>query len=138
VGTTLSSFSQSGLNGPSVSAPWKSHHPTVVIFFASWCGPCKTELPALSKYMATHHLGKVTVLGVDTQDARGAGRNVVAKDGLNFAVMFDPQSTVAAGRFKISALPDTAFVTAAGVVQNMIIGPMTTKEFAAGVAALNA
>jgi thiol-disulfide isomerase/thioredoxin len=138
VGTTLSSLSESSLAGPTIPAPWNSHHATAVIFFASWCGPCKTELPALAKYLASHSLGRVTVLGVDTQDARNAGRNVVTKDHLNFSVMFDPQSTVAAGAFKLGSLPDTVFVTPRGVVQHMTIGPITAKQFAAGVAALNA
>jgi len=138
VGTTLAPLTESSLAGPSIAAPWNSHHATVVIFFASWCGPCKTELPALATYLSTHRLGKVTVLGVDTQDARAAGTNVVAKDHLNFSVMFDPLSKVAAGSFKLAALPDTVFVTAKGVVQNMTIGPITATQFAAGVAALNA
>lgn len=138
VGTTLPSVHESSVAGPTIAAPWNTHHATAVIFFASWCEPCRTELPALAKYLASHRLAHVTVLGVDTQDARGAARNVVAKDHLTFPVMFDPQSTVAAGTFQLGALPDTVFVTAQGVVQHMNIGPITPAKFAAGVAALNA
>jgi thiol-disulfide isomerase/thioredoxin len=138
VGTTLSSLSEASLAGPSISAPWNSHHATVVIFFASWCEPCKTELPALSKYLADHSLGNVSVLGVDTQDTRSSGQHVVSSDHLNFPVFFDPSSTVAAGKFKLAGLPDTVFVTAKGVVQNMHIGAISAAQFAAGITALNA
>ncbi len=138
VGTRLASFSEAGLEGGTINAPWGAGHPSVVVFFASWCGPCKAELPALSKYLAAHSVGKVVVLGVDTQDSRGSGRNMVTKDKLKFPVMFDPQSTVAAGDFKIGALPDTVFVTAKGVVHAMTIGAISPDQFASGIAALNA
>jgi len=138
VGTTLPSLTEGGLHGTTVSAPWNHHQATAVIFFASWCEPCKTELPALAHYLATHSLGKVAVLGVDTQDQLSAGQAVVARDHLTFPVFFDPASTVAAGKFQLGALPDTAFVTATGKVQDLHIGPISATQFAAAVAALNA
>jgi cytochrome c biogenesis protein CcmG, thiol:disulfide interchange protein DsbE len=138
VGTTLPPISESSLSGPSITAPWGTHHATVVVFFASWCGPCRSELPALSKYLSSHSLGKVSVLGVDTQDTRASGQSVVLKDHLNFPVLFDPSSTVAAGKFQLAGLPDTVFVSAQGVVQSVHIGAISTAQFAAGVSALNA
>jgi thiol-disulfide isomerase/thioredoxin len=138
VGTTLKPLTEAGLSVSTVAAPWNTHHASVVIFFASWCAPCKSELPALSKYLATHSLGDVSVVGVDTQDSRSSGRSVVKNDHLNFPILFDPSSTVAAGRFQLAGLPDTAFVTAAGVVQNLHIGAISDQQFAAGVAALRA
>jgi peroxiredoxin len=137
VGHTMATLNQSGLNSSKVSAPWNSHHATVVVFFASWCQPCKTELPALGKYLATHSLGGVSVLGIDTQDVRSSAQSVVKNDHLNFPVIFDPQAAVYA-RFQLIGLPDTAFVTSRGVVQNLHIGLITMKQFAAGVAALKA
>lgn len=137
VGTSLPPVSESSLAGPHIAAPWNHHRATVVVFFASWCGPCRTELPALSKYIATHSLGRVSVLGVDTQDTLAAGRSVVARDHLSFPVFFDPSSTVAAGKFLLAGLPDTVFVTAAGVVHSVHIGAISASQFAAGVAALN-
>jgi thiol-disulfide isomerase/thioredoxin len=138
VGKTLPAIREASLAGPMISSPWSSRHATVVIFFASWCGPCRTELPALSKYLATNSLGRVTVLGVDAEDSVSSGRSTLAKDHLNIPAFFDPLSNVAAGNFLIGSLPDTVFVTARGVVQNMTIGAISTKQFAAGIAALNA
>jgi len=138
VGKTLPAIREASLAGPMISSPWSSRHATVVIFFASWCGPCRTELPALSKYMATHSLGRVTVLGVDAEDSVSSGRSTLVKDHLKIPAFFDPLSKVTAGNFLITALPDTVFVTAQGDVQDMTIGPISTKQFAAGIAALNA
>lgn len=137
VGTSLPALSESSLAGPRIDAPWNHHRAAVVVFFASWCGPCRTELPVLSRYLATHSLGQVSVLGVDTQDTRSSGRSVVARDHLRFPVFFDPSSTVAAGKFLLAGLPDTVFVTAAGVVRSVHIGAISAAQFAAGVAALN-
>jgi len=138
VGTHLTSLSENGLTGGTLAAPWNAHHASVVIFFASWCAPCKQELPALASYLADHNLGKVSVLGVDVEDSRSAARATVNKYHLKLPVLFDPSSTVAAGRFKLLGLPDTVFVDAQGIVRAETIGAISTTKFAAGVAQLNA
>ena len=137
VGKTLGHWTQAGLDGSMVSAPWNTGHATVVVLFASWCEPCKTEFPALSTYLATHSLGKVALLGVDEQDSRSSALAFLKKEHVTMTSIFDPQ-TSAYNRFLLQGIPDTVFVTAKGVVQNMQIGAISTSTFAADVAALNA
>jgi cytochrome c biogenesis protein CcmG/thiol:disulfide interchange protein DsbE len=137
VGKTLTQWSQSGLNGTKVAAPWDTGHPTVVVIFASWCGPCRTEFPELSKYLATHSLGKVSLLGVDVQDTPAKATAFLHQNHVVMTSVSDPQASVY-GRFLLSGIPDTIFVDAKGVVQNMTIGAISPAKFAAGVAALNA
>ena len=138
VGRTLPTITESSLAGPTLTSPWTSHHPTVVVFFASWCPYCRTELPQLAHYLATHSLGKVSIVGVDAQDSRSAGRSTLAKYHLAFPAFFDPSSSVTAGKFLVSGLPDTVFVNARGVVTAMTVGVISPKAFASGVATLNA
>lgn len=137
VGKTLTLWSQSGLNGTTVAAPWDSGHPTVVVIFASWCGPCRTEFPQLSKYLATHSLGKVSLLGVDVQDTPAKATAFLRQNHVAMTSISDPQASVY-GRFLLSGIPDTIFVNAQGVVQNMTVGAISPAKFATGVAALNA
>lgn len=137
VGTTLTKWSQAGLNGEKVAAPWNAGHATAVVIFASWCGPCKAEFPALSRYLATHSLGRVSLLGVDEQDSRSAALAFLQKTHVKMTSIFDPQDG-AYDRFLLSGIPDTVFVTSRGVVENMQVGSISTKTFAADVAALNA
>ena len=138
VGRTLPSITEASLAGPSLTSPWTSHRATVVVFFASWCTVCRTELPQLSHYLATHQLGKVVVVGVDAQDSRSAGRATLARYHLDFPAFFDPSSTVTAGTFLASGLPDTVVVNAKGVVTAMTVGAISPSAFAKGLATLTA
>jgi cytochrome c biogenesis protein CcmG/thiol:disulfide interchange protein DsbE len=137
VGQTLTKWSQAGLDGSTVRAPWDTGHATVVVIYASWCGACRTEFPELSKYLATHRLGEVSLLGVDVQDTRAKATAFLERNHVTMTSISDPQASVY-GRFLLSGIPDTIFVTAKGVVQNMTIGAISPAKFATGVAALNA
>jgi len=90
VGKHVKSFTLAGLNGGKVSAPWVTGHPTVLVFFASYCGPCKTEMPEIAKYIRTTNLTPVDVVAVDVTDVRSAAQVMVKKDGVTFPVAFDP------------------------------------------------
>ena len=136
VGTEASSFTLPSLAGGSLIAPYTKGHPTVVVFMASYCAPCRAELPHLVAYLSDHSTGSVRVIGVDTGDQRRAGLTFVHHDAVPFPVAFDPNSTVAAS-FQLQGIPDTVFVSAQGKVTNVVIGKITPAQFASDVAAIN-
>ena len=137
VGTTLSSLSEASLAGPSISAPWNSHHATVVIFFASWCGPCQKEMTEVATYLRHHNEGSVEVIGIDSHDTRGPAMAFDEKSGVAFRVVFDPNLKVA-NIFNLAAIPDTAFVNAKGVVTQIYSGAIPASQLAKGIANLRA
>lgn len=136
VGKTVPSFSLSGLTGGTVVAPWKSRHAAVLIFFASYCGPCKSEMPKVANYLRHHHEGAIRVIGVDADDERGAAQAFVRNSGVGFPIAFDPNGTVTTGIFKFAAVPETAFVTAAGIVHQIYFGAIPKNILVTGIASL--
>jgi thiol-disulfide isomerase/thioredoxin len=89
--------------------------PVILNLWASWCAPCRTELPTLQRFARTAG-DQVTVLGVDTGDTRDAGASVLQDTKISYPNLYDErrQLLVAVGR---GALPVTLFVTADGTVR---------------------
>ena len=133
VGKSVASFSLSGLSSGTVEAPWKSHHAAVLIFFASWCGPCQSEMPKVADYLRHHNEGSIRVIGIDANDERGAAKNFVTKSGVTFPVAFDPDGAVTAGIFKFQTLPETVFVKAGGVVNQVYFGAIPKSVLATDI-----
>jgi len=138
VGKSVRGFSLSGLSGGTVRSPWTSGHPGVLIFFASWCGPCKAEMPKIAKYLATHGEGAIQVLGIDTADQRSAGQSFVSRAGATFHVGFDPSSSIASGVFGFQGIPETVFVSAKGVVVEVYPGAIPKDQLVKGLEVLRA
>jgi len=136
VGTSLRDFSATGLSGGTVRAPWTSGHPAVVVFFASWCEPCKAEMPRVAAYVSSHHLGDVRVVGVDYEDAKTSARHFVTKDRVTFPVAYDTSGLLTAGVFKLQGLPDTVFVNGHGVVTEVHVAAVSDAQLSAGIKAL--
>jgi len=136
VGKSVKGFHLTGLNGGSISAPYAQGHPTVLIFFASWCGPCKAEMPKVAAYLRSHNEGAVRIVGIDTNDQRANGRKFVSGAGVTFPVAFDPSTSISNGIFQLQAIPDTVFVNARGVVTQVYQGAIPTGQLAKDIAAL--
>lgn len=89
--------------------------PMVITFWASWCGPCRRELPIFQRF-ATKYAGRVAVLGIDYNDVNPAAALDLAKEtGTRFPLLADTETAIAQkGGLSISLLPTLAFLDADG------------------------
>jgi thiol-disulfide isomerase/thioredoxin len=99
----------------------------VVNLWASWCPPCRAEMPAIEKvYQAYADLGLV-VLGVNTtyQDSESAAQAFVNEYGLTFPIPLDLDGSVSQ-RYALNGLPTTFFIDRKGIIRSVIVGgPMS-------------
>ncbi len=105
------------LNGSGPVRLDRAGRPTVINLWASWCAPCRRELPALQRFSAATG-GQVTVVGVDTRDTRTAGESLVHDLGLTYPMLADPQAALSRAVVR-STLPITIFVDGSGVIRHV-------------------
>lgn len=86
--------------------------PAVLNLWASWCGPCRTELPAMQR-LADRAGDRLRVVGVDTGDQRDAAASFGTDTGVKLPTLYDPDRTLANALGR-TGLPVTVFVDAAG------------------------
>jgi len=107
--------------------------PTVVNFFAAWCVPCRTELPAFKAASDAHP--EVAFLGVDHQDSRSDAIELLDEFGITYPAGYDPRGEIAA-KYRIRGLPATVFIDARGRVTELHQGALSAAAIDAGVRAL--
>lgn len=79
---------------------------TVVHFFATWCEPCRDELPALNRLVARADPARLRVLSISVAEVDVRVRNFVEKLPVNFPVLLDRDRSVAKS-WNVTALPTT-------------------------------
>ena len=87
-------------------------HPVVVNLWASWCDPCRYELPFLQR-QALARAARVAFLGVNSGDNRDDARRLSTRFPMPYPSIEDPRQAVA-GRYGARGLPATAFYDTRG------------------------
>jgi thiol-disulfide isomerase/thioredoxin len=93
--------------------------PLVVNVWASWCGPCRKEMPALAEFDQRYG-EQVPVIGVDYQDPQtGPALELAYKSGVTYPLLADPQGDLqGAAPFPLKiGMPSFAFVSEDGTVE---------------------
>jgi len=111
---TTPDFARAALDGSRVETASLRGRVMLIDFFAEHCVPCVKSLPAIEAlHRAEPHLA---VVGVSEDDDAEGARRMVARHGLTFPVVHDPEHALA-GRYRVVELPATFVVDARGVVR---------------------
>ncbi|MEW2431598.1 redoxin family protein [Micromonospora sp. NPDC047644] len=91
--------------------------PAVINVWASWCPPCRKELPAFQR-LSERATGKLQVIGVNSRDSRGGAQSIGEDFGVRFPILVD-QGEALQRELKRNAIPLTLFVDGDGQVRHI-------------------
>ena len=120
-------FEVKSLDGSSLSLAGFHGKPLVVNFFASWCDPCREEMPLINELAGRGAKDGYSVLGIAVEDTRAAIVEYVREAKLNFPVALDLNSTVKRS-YRIFGPPATFFIDHHGTIRDIVLGPMTAER----------
>jgi cytochrome c biogenesis protein CcmG/thiol:disulfide interchange protein DsbE len=111
------------------------HRGSVVLmnFWATWCPPCKEEMPALERLAREERGRGVVVLGIDQGESAEVARSFVRAHGITFPILLDEDQQYASSYVSIG-LPTTVIVGRDGRVVKGIDGAQTIEQFRAALA----
>ena len=98
--------------------------PVIINFWASWCGPCRVEMPELVRVYEAHREAGLTILAVNLEEPEDRIQAFAQEFRIPFPVLRDPEGRLA-DRYQIHSLPSSIFIGRDGVIAARWIGLLT-------------
>lgn len=117
-------FETEYLNGEKFKLSELKGKPIILNFWATWCIPCKREMPLLQKL---HNEGKIIVVGVNLQEDKKTVEKFVEELNITFPIVLDKDGSLEA-MYNVILKPATYFVDENGVIVDKKFGELTNKD----------
>ncbi|MFQ5343028.1 MAG: redoxin domain-containing protein [Anaerolineae bacterium] len=123
MGQPAPDFTLRGPSGETIRLTDFAGQPLLVNFWATWCPPCRLEMPLLEQTYEKLKDDGLVVLAVDVQEGPELANPYIAEMGLTFPVALDRAGAVASA-YRVTGLPTSVFVDANGVVTDIHRGAL--------------
>ena len=127
VGKAAPDFELQNLDGQSISLSDLKGKPVLINFWATWCGPCVSEMPYLQEIHDEWSGKGLVVLAINIGDSSSEAEQFLQNHNLSLPVLLDTGKVVAQ-RYNIRGIPTTFFIDKDGIIQEKIIGAFPNKE----------
>jgi peroxiredoxin len=104
--------------------------PLLINYWATWCEPCRVEMPILQDLYETHRASGLRILAVNLGETPDIIRRWVDEYGLTFDIVLDPQQSLAA-LYQIRGQPSTYAVSSSGIITAIYYGPVSIDQLQA-------
>ncbi len=115
-------FLLEGLDGNDVQLSKFRGQPVVINFWATWCRPCREEMPNLVKAYDQYRSQGLVILGVDLQEGKSLIEPFARDFGIDYPIAIDRIGSVG-DEYRLLGLPTTYFVDRSGVIKSEYTGP---------------
>jgi len=120
-------FTLRTMDGPNLRLQEQRGRVVLVNFWATWCGPCREEMPQLNRLYEKYRASGFTLLAVNVDDDARNAAAVAAKLGLKFPVLLDTDKKVSK-LYDLSTMPSTVIIDRDGRVRYVHRGYQTGYE----------
>ncbi len=125
-------FTLAGLDGTTLSLAGLRGKVVLLNFWATWCPPCKAEMPDLDalqrEYGAAHDF---VVVGVNVEEDPATVKSFVKKNGLSFPILLDSKSQVTTQLFGVRGMPTTLIIDREGFIRDAWNGQIAPEAMVA-------
>ena len=130
VGQVAPDFTLTDLEGNEVTLSQYRGKVVFINFWATWCPPCRAEMPEIEAIYQEYKDKDVVVIGVDIREVEEEVRQYVQAGGYSWTFVLDTSGVVTAD-YKIVAIPTSFFLDTEGVIRAVNIGAMTKRAMEA-------
>ena len=104
----------------------------IINFWATWCPPCRAEMPDIESVYQDYRDKDVVIIGVDLGETMESVRQFVSEGGYNWTFVMDTIGEVAAA-YEVSLIPTSYFLDASGIIRAKSVGAITRRTMEAGL-----
>lgn len=110
---TAPEFSLASNQGDTISLSDQRGKVVLINFWATWCGPCRKEMPALEALYQKYQDQGLEILAISVDSDPVLAETFIAKQDISFPILFDPENQVNTA-YHAMAMPTTAIVNQSG------------------------
>jgi len=130
VGNLAPDFTLDDLEGGKVRLSELRGKVVFINFWATWCPPCRAEMPEIEAIHQEYRTKDVVVIGGDIMESESIVRRFVQQGGYTWTFAMDTSGEVSA-QYNINAIPTSYFIDREGIIRAINIGAMTRRAMEA-------
>ncbi len=127
IGESAPDFTLTNLQGESMSLSDYRGNKVILNFWASWCGPCRSEMPDMQKFYEAKQDENIEILAVNLTHFERQREHVekfVEEFGITFPIPLDEENQQYE-TYEVLTIPTTFFIDEKGIIQQKHVGPMS-------------